>query len=622
MQRPTTNLSVGGIPGITRSSLWASWKAIRRELRYSSLRDVVDWLDFDLDPDKWIKTLLRQISDGRYDPGVPARFTIGKSMGFSRTMTLPSVPDLVLYRTIVDFLYRRVKHKEAPHVYFKRKLLSGTRQAAANAARADMQMAAEYGFASRASFLNWLHYDQYRKHLLLEQVYPYFVITDISNFFDSVLHSHVEEAMRGLPVPARMTGLLFYILERLSIRQDYSSSHRISLPVDEFDCSRTLAHIVLFPHDRAVTRIVGEEGYVRWMDDQNVGVNSRAEGLQLLAEIGMSLGRLHLTPNTKKSRVLTLAEARRHFHLDLNRMLDDAEETARDTAITTGKRRALLRRTTRQIWARAQPFGDQGEFGKVLKRLYRLAGIARARFLRRRARADVLSDPKLADRISDYMRVSGTPLEFVSFVESVMSSPEQVYSNVSVALAEGLLRTEAEGYEARRIRVLGTTLLTARLDVPGSVECQSIAPLVLLRFGDRRSFPMLLRMLADETGRWPSPVIRSLGLVVSSFGAKEFQQMRRVASRLLRNYLADVVLLIERIQQYDEVPARFHNRLKPRFDSVQNQTYVDMRSLLTVRLLDLNGKPKVQSWINDWKAAVLTENLSSCDQRLINRLLR
>src|SRR5712672_777075 len=111
------------IKGISKSSLWNTWKIIRAEIRISSIRDVIDFVDFDVDPDKWIQTLLNQISSGRYEPATPFRFTIGKSNGFSRTITQPAIPDLVLYRTIVDSIYRRALKREHRHVYFKREQL-------------------------------------------------------------------------------------------------------------------------------------------------------------------------------------------------------------------------------------------------------------------------------------------------------------------------------------------------------------------------------------------------------------------------------------------------------------------------------------------------------------------
>src|ERR1035437_3697554 len=96
---------MAAIKGISKSSLWSTWKLVRRDLRNASIRDVVDYIDYDVDPNKWILRLLEQISNGGYEPMSPFRFTLAKSNGFSRTMTQPSIPDLVLYRTIVDAIY-------------------------------------------------------------------------------------------------------------------------------------------------------------------------------------------------------------------------------------------------------------------------------------------------------------------------------------------------------------------------------------------------------------------------------------------------------------------------------------------------------------------------------------
>jgi hypothetical protein len=104
----------------------------------------------------------------------------------------------------------------------------------------------------RHSFLNWLNYAQYRKYLILHKTYPLIVVSDITNFFNSVLHSEVSRAFRNLSVPGEMVGLLFFLLERLSIRATYCDSPGIGLPIDEFECSRTIANLILFPHDRRI----------------------------------------------------------------------------------------------------------------------------------------------------------------------------------------------------------------------------------------------------------------------------------------------------------------------------------------------------------------------------------
>ena len=49
IQRSRRNdLLPGLIRGITSTSLWKAWKAIRKDLKQASIRDVVDFLDFDV----------------------------------------------------------------------------------------------------------------------------------------------------------------------------------------------------------------------------------------------------------------------------------------------------------------------------------------------------------------------------------------------------------------------------------------------------------------------------------------------------------------------------------------------------------------------------------------------
>ena len=472
---------------------------------------------------------------------------------------------------------------------------------------------------SQRSFLNWLRFAQYRKHLLLDVVHPYFVTTDITNFFDSILYSHLEEALRGLAVAPRMLGLLFFLLERLSPRLDYTISHAISLPVDEFDCSRTLAHLLLFTHDDSMVEIVGEDNYVRWMDDQNFGVESTAAGLQVLSAVGYSLARLHLSANSKKSKILSLSQARRHFHLDINELLDRAEATEK-VARTHKQRRALSKQIV-NVWRRAQPHDNVGEFDKVLRRIYRLAGSSRLRFLRRRATIDLLSNPSLADRVCDYMRCSSTVDEYLYWAEAVMANPEQIYPDVNVQIIESLLRIEANAAQAKRLRRLAKTLLTGKTKILGSSDCKAIAPLLILRFGDRRSLPLLMRCFGEQRQTQERNVLRSGAIVYSSYGTSDFSQVRRAASRLLRNHLADVVRLVDKVRAYTDVPPRYKARLDPRYDSVARAKYVDMRALLTVRLLQLSRAPKVKTWITTWKQKVKAERISTYDRDLIDRLI-
>src|SRR5581483_9687372 len=268
------------ITGINRTTLWLAWKEVRAALREASIRDVVDFIDYDIEPEVWISRLLRQVSSGSYEPRTPLRFPLSKSRNFNRVLTFPDVPDVVLFRAIADFIHERARKQQQPHVYYRRAELGQATKAAQAAAQKKMdKLATDYRFTSRHSFLNWLKYAQYRKYLILRRTYPLIVVSDITNFFNSVLHSEVSRAFRSLPIPAEMVGLLFFLLERLAIGATYCDSPGIGLPIDEFECSRTIANLILFPHDRRMVNPVGSQAYVRWMDDHVIGVNSEAQGL-------------------------------------------------------------------------------------------------------------------------------------------------------------------------------------------------------------------------------------------------------------------------------------------------------------------------------------------------------
>ena len=348
------------IPGINRTSLWKAWKAVRRDLKRAAKRDIIDFLEYDVDPDIWINRLLHQLKTGSYEPAAPSRFYLAKSNGFSRKMTTPAIPDLVLYRAIVDWFYEKAKRREKKHVYFERSQLHQATIKAHKAAQIDMDKVASSSApyaVSLSTFLVWLRYDQYRKYLILRKISPFIVITDITNFFDSVLHMRIAESLHKIAAHPRLVGLLFFLLERLAVRDTFSESPRMGLPVDQFGCSRALAHMVLFSHDDEMVNLVGENSYVRWADDQTFAVATRADSLRTLAAVSKSLAQLNLTPNAGKSKILTLSQARRHFHLNLNKMLDDAQSMPHGTA----NELHLLRRIVRKILRLARPHEDIGE---------------------------------------------------------------------------------------------------------------------------------------------------------------------------------------------------------------------------------------------------------------------
>ena len=608
------------IQGITKSALWSAWKAVRIQLRRAPRRDVLDYLEYDVDPDVWIDRLLARLSSGDYAPERPHRYSLAKSKGFDRIITVPAIPDLVLYRTIVDRLFRRARRKQKRHVYFSQATLSKSvasfEQQARDAMEAARREEDEYGTTSRSAFLEWLKFDQYRKLLIFDKIYPFIVVTDITNFFDSVLYGRIEESLYDIPAPPRMVMLLFSLLENLSMRETFTPVQRIGLPVDPCDCSRNLAHMALFPHDERMVNLVGEDAYVRWMDDQNIGVQSYADGLKVLGYIGDSLRRLHLTANAGKSRILSLTDAREHFHFNSNRRLDRLERMPCEIATEKLNARQALERA----WTVALQSENKGEWQKVLKRFYRHAARTSSRVLLGRVATDIKTHAELVERVTDYMRYVASVAECIEVVESLLNDPEQVYGDVNYRLLESLLKLEPNRAEATRIRQLAQRLLNGEFRFPGVEECRVLAPLLLLRYGDSRNLNGMETKLEREGENMAPALCRALCAVLSSSGQSGFQVVQATASRLLRNHISEFVRLVVRIQKFNVVPGRFKARVAVSRDSITGARFFDMRALLAARILGLCPHPAVQQWLSARRGGLLAEPLSPFDKRLVNRL--
>ena len=127
----------------------------------------------------------------------------------------------------------------------------------------------------------WLHYSQYRKLLIFKRVYPFIVTTDITNFFDTVLHDKLAECFHSIAAPPRMIGLLFFCWNA----SQYGKPSRIPRVLGyQWTNSIVLASLLTcFSTRTTIESLDGVcDAYVRWMDDQNIGVHTRAEGLETL----------------------------------------------------------------------------------------------------------------------------------------------------------------------------------------------------------------------------------------------------------------------------------------------------------------------------------------------------
>ena len=306
-----------------------------------------------------------------------------------------------------------------------------------------------------------------------------------------------------------------------------------------------------------------------------------------------------------------------HFHLEANAQLDIVEDLIRKRAKS---RRTLVRLLARE-WRLANRNRDQGEWEKIQKRYYRLAGLIKAKFLRTRASRDLLNTPTLADRIADYMRCSGSVKEYLRFVQRILVHKEQVYEDVEFILIESLLRLGVTGSQASFLSGLGLDVLDDVISARKNSFFASPGCLLVLRFGGRRSKRRLRRFFRERKMSKHGQLIRASATAYSTYGLDEFAEVRRAAAFLLNNPLGLMVRMTKRIQSLEQVPNRFKARLNLRHDSVAGRAYLDMRTYVAGRLLRLNKRKAIHDWLRQWAKQIAKKRISRFDRKLLKRLI-
>ncbi len=306
--------------------LKTTWKAIRKGLKKSDARDCLDYLEFDLFAEERIKLLRKSIIGGSYVPAEPGTFELAKERGAFRVMTVLTAEDALVYRHLVDDIYRRAQRDEPSGVFFAQ---------GQPTVPVGPEMKAYIGLDYEDGWQLWIRYHQYRTKTLLNTIGRVLVITDVTNYFESIQHELLLEHLSPLGLSRKATGLLGRLLERFKPASGHSSTPRVGLPVDQHDCSRALAHIFLFEHDRRVTSAIGKERYVRWMDDQNLAVDSFTDARIMVRRLTSSLSEQRLVLNTGKTRFLEPFEVSRFFHLDSNDSLDAIDEKLKNKKNTS-----------------------------------------------------------------------------------------------------------------------------------------------------------------------------------------------------------------------------------------------------------------------------------------------
>lgn len=517
---------------LTKPKLLSTWSRISKELHKVAVRDCIDHLDSQSSVNQWMPRLWKSLSSGVYYPQSPSRVEESKNGGAFRVITVPALHDILAYRHIADAVYRSAKRDEPANAFFSRR---HTKEAIGD--KIDSISDDEY----QIFFQVWLRYNQYRKKLLLNGLEQIAVVTDITNYFDSIQHSLLFEQLSQYGMPREVTGILGKLLDALRPRAGHSPTPHVGLPVDFFDCSRQLAHIFLFDHDRRMIKHGGPKNYVRWMDDQNILTVSETDARHTVRCLVQSLNELRLTLNAGKTKFLSPAEVEQTFHLQLNQDIDTAEENLNAGATFNDLADELIRIKTKISECR------EGHWDKIVKRLYALASrMENDAFTLSECYADIVAAPQLAERIFDYLASRSRWNDFCSTIQRLRKNGESIYEDVEAHWFETILRWAPPKSSRSGLCSLAMDVLSRQKGLLSSGRMKSLASLVIYWVGNNRSRKSLQSLLSQQAGSHDADLQRTLTAICCATGTDPHGWLLKGA-RLPAPQIATLVDFADRI---------------------------------------------------------------------------
>lgn len=504
--------------------------AIRKEVRLLRARDVVDWTDWFVALEPSLASLSKEIISGEYTPSAPTRYELAKSHGAFRIITAFNIRDAIVYRHLCDEALERATPYKVPGAYFSR------RHSKTPVGETFQVEGDEY----HTFFEIWLKFNQYRSRTLLNNVYQVLVVTDITNYFDSIQHDLLIEYLSPFKLPRKAMGLLGRLLEAFKPAAGHSPNPRVGLAVDELDCSRELAHLFLFEHDKRITDEVGSANYVRWLDDQNIGVPSIRHARKLVNTLTRSLSSQRLTLNAGKTKFLSPVEVVQHFQLHANEQLDEWEQRFRRLAANDPLE---ARNELSDCWNRISA-GDHvgvGYWGKVLKRAYAEATKVDSDVFEGHAMQDLVDHPdQLDERIFQYFAKRNRGEQLLDLFIEYCGSGENLFEATEAAFFESLLLLDPVPVFAARLRRFASDFASISVSgQSGKPLARSSAILVMYWFG--ASVDDLLDLFdSDSARRLPKEVARSW---IATIAALRPRSLKSAQARLVGHQSDDVARL-------------------------------------------------------------------------------
>ncbi|MFH0847100.1 MAG: RNA-directed DNA polymerase [Chloroflexota bacterium] len=357
-------------------------------MRSLDIVDLHDYYDFSSNISEKAKEISTQVLKAQYRASSPLIYRLERQYGICRHIMIPAPSDALVFQTITEHLSPLLeKAQPTKKAYFSRD-------------RHSLKLPHQF----RETRYPWdILWPKFQKDIWkFTDACSYLVVTDITNFFDNIGLRELRHIVSSrIEVKEVILDLLFNIIEQLAWTPDYLPTSLKGLPTINVESFRLLPHVMLFEIDE-VLNIRSNGNFVRWMDDINIGVNSKDTAYQLLGEVNDVLKSRGLALNLSKTIIYTATEAKSHFMMDENIYLDEVDKLDPGASDFVQKKvefvnrfRSHLRRTDLRNWDR------------VTKRYFTIAAHLKVTQLQRYAYGLYLNYPSIRNNIARYLTVLG-----------------------------------------------------------------------------------------------------------------------------------------------------------------------------------------------------------------------
>jgi hypothetical protein len=571
------------------SRVFKTWKALRKGLRRADARDCLDYLEFDLFAEEKIQALKKRIVGGTYNPTVAGMFQLAKRQGAYRVMSILTAEDALVYRHLTDSIFRNARQFEPPGVFFAQA------QATVPVGPELTALTGQHADFYESAWKLWMQYHQYRTKTLLTQIHRVLVVTDITNYFESVQHELLLEYLAPLGLPRKSVGLLGKLLENFKPDSGYSPSPRVGLPVDQHDCSRALAHIFLFEHDRRLINAVGKNNYARWMDDQNFGVSSETEARKLISKLTDSLSQQRLVLNVGKTKFLDPDEVSQEFHLASNELLDDIE-----MQIDKGQSAKTLRKELRSAWSFAKRLEGVGHWDKIVKRFYTVTGKLSSNLFLSDSYGNLIRNPTLAPKIFEYFSALNKYDELLDLFQTFVQNGESVYESVEASFFENILCTNIPDSSRGRYRQFVQSWLSDAKLGSSRPYSRGSAALCLYWLGDRRSIGKIQNLLENGVATYQATTIRGLLASLVALSPESVDQTIMLCSKFGYAEVSSFAELLLKIGSRSDIDCTLA-KVTPRRPAMSGKDIFEARTWLRLEILSTAKSRGIQNWLKAQK---------------------